>query len=152
MKGDLTSYFRFFRPVMKLIYVCNCNAVIGFNQVGFFLLYQGMWGLRDRAIWFAERGVFGSQRPGNFLLASVFCFNLFSQKNKSTEHLLFATAISKLSLPPPQVHHYLTCCHNFIGDDGEQADKDENWGGVCFKGKGWRFGRENKGRKKWYDE
>ena len=31
-------------------------------------------------------------------------------------------------------------------------DQDKNLGGVCCKVKGWRYGGEHNGRKKWEDE
>ena len=68
---NLTSDLRFLRPVMKVKYIDNCKAILDFKQMGLFLIYQGIWGLRARTIWLAERGIFPSQRPGNFLLASI---------------------------------------------------------------------------------
>ena len=37
-------------------------------------------------------------------------------------------------------------------DGIEEADQDKYWGGVCCKGKGWRFGEDYKGGKKQEDE
>ena len=36
---------------------------------------------------------------------------------------------------PPPLHHDITCYHNYKGDKVEEADKDEDWGGIWCKGK-----------------
>ena len=56
------------------------------------LTFQGMWVARARAIRFAERGVIGSQRPGDFLLASIFFLEL--EKNVLTAHSRITTTNS----------------------------------------------------------
>ena len=45
----------------------------------------------------------------------------------------------KKSPPPTQVHHELTCCHNYTGDDREESDQDKDLGGVYSKGKSLRY-------------
>ena len=55
--------------------------------------------MRARVIWFSERRVIDPQRPGNFLLASFFCWNW---KNSLTAHSQIATTISNHSHPPIQ--------------------------------------------------
>ena len=37
-------------------------------------------------------------------------------------------------------------------DGDEEADQDENWGGVCCKCQGWRVGEDHRGGKKQDDE
>ena len=103
-----------------------------------FLDYQGMWVLRDCTIQLAERGVLPSQRPGDVLLACFFVGINFHTKNKSIAQFILCNSITNGN--PPQVHHDITCCHNFTGGYGEEADQDENRGGVCCKDKGWRDG------------
>ena len=51
------------------------------------LICQGMWITRTRAIWFFEIGVIGSQRPGDFCLLLIFCWNDFLHK-KQINHTL----------------------------------------------------------------
>ena len=51
-------------------------------------------------------------------------------------------------ISPPQVHYEITCCHDYKRDKGEEADQDEDQGGVCCKDKGWRDGGEHTGGKK----
>ena len=57
-----------------------------------------------------------------------------------------------LNYPPPQVHHEITSYHNFRGNEVEEVEEDENRGGVCCKGKGWRVGGYHKGGKKQGDK
>ena len=73
--GSLTSNLIFFGEVMKVLYIYICKAVFDFKHRGLNLICKGMWVVRARTVLFAERGVLGSQRPGDFLLASVFCWN-----------------------------------------------------------------------------
>ena len=70
-KYDLTSGLTFFRPVMKVKYINNCGEIFDFKWMGLFLICQRKWALRDRAVWFAERG--------HLLLNAwaVFCLLLF---------------------------------------------------------------------------
>ena len=37
---------------------------------------------------------------------------------------------------------------NYRGGENEEADQDENRGGVCCKGQGWRVGEYHRGGKK----
>ena len=53
---------------------------------------------------------------------------------------------------PPQVYHDITCYHNCRGDEGEEAEQEENWGGVCCNGKCWRVGEDHTGGKNQEDE
>ena len=87
-----------------------------------FLVFKGVWGLRDCVIWFTDRGVFPSQCPGNFLLDSIFVEITF-HKQKLTAHSLFNTRMDNHP-PPPQLHHEITCFQNCTGDDVEEADQD----------------------------
>ena len=59
-----------------------------------------MWGLRDRAILLAYRGVIPSRCPGDFVLASVFCWNYFSRK-KNQQHTCCILLKYLLITPPP---------------------------------------------------
>ena len=123
--------------------------------MGLFLIYQGMWVLRDRVLWFNERCVFPSWRRGNFLLASFFCWDYFSHKKQINSTLAICCCnfwSPPRPCPPPQVHHELTCCQDCTGDDGEEAEQDKHWGGVCCKGKGWRYGGEQNVGKNHEDE
>ena len=80
MEYDLTRKLILFIPVMKVKYIYTYETILDFKQVGLFLVCQGIWGLMVRAISFAERGVIGSQRPGNFLFDSVSLELIFTQK------------------------------------------------------------------------
>ena len=99
VKYDLTSDLIFLRPLIKVIYIYVCKDIFYFTCMELKLIYQGMWVARYRAIWFAERRVVGSQSPGNFLLASVFCWNW---KNIFTTHSRIANKIANNSYPPSQ--------------------------------------------------
>ena len=57
-----------------------------------------------------------------------------------------------LNNPPPQVHHDLTCYNNFRWGEQEEAEQDENRGGVCCKGRGCRDGVKHNGEKNQEDE
>ena len=81
--------------------------------------------------------VSGSQRPGNYLFVSIFLLEWIFTKKKSYACCLL---LQSLKDPPTQLHHELTCYHNYIGDEGEEAEQDENWGGVCCKVKACRVG------------
>ena len=49
-KYNLTSNLRLCRPVLKVKNISNCKAIFEVKQMGLFLIYQGMWGLRDRIV------------------------------------------------------------------------------------------------------
>ena len=57
-------------------YIYICKAVFYFAFMGLNMTCQGIWVAQDCAIRFAERGVIGSQHPGDFLLASFFLLEL----------------------------------------------------------------------------
>ena len=106
MKYDLSSYFIFFRPFMKVKNIYTYNKILYFKLMGLFLIRQIMWGLRDRAIWLAERGVIDSQLPVDFVVCFCFLLELiFTQKN-SVACSLFTTAIDKHppNPSPPWAH------------------------------------------------
>ena len=66
---------------MKVKHIYTCKAIFDFKHMGLYMICQGMRFVGDRVIWFAERGIIGSQRPGDFLFASIFCcWNKFSKK------------------------------------------------------------------------
>ena len=65
--------------------------------MGLKLTCQGRWVARDRLIRFAERGVIGSQCPGNSLLVRVFLLEL---TNSLTAHFQIATKITNHYHPP----------------------------------------------------
>ena len=75
MKWDLTSNLIFFWTVSKVKYIKNYKAVFDFKHMGLFVIHLGLWDLGIWSIWFAERGVIGSQRPGDFLWVSIFRWN-----------------------------------------------------------------------------
>ena len=80
---------------------------------------------------------------------SCFCFLLgliFTHKNQKCTRY---SQLQLLNAPPPQVHHEITCSHNCRGVEDEEAEQDENWGGVCCEGKGWRVGEDHKVGKEW---
>ena len=91
------------------------------------------------------------------LNASVFfCLLLFfvgmafhTQKNQPYARCLLQQYIKP---PPPQVHSDITCSHNCIEYEDEEADQDKNWGGVTCKGQGWIVGEYHKGGKNQEDE
>ena len=62
---------------------------------------------------------------------------------KSTEHSLFYTAIYKCSSNPipPQDHLWSKLKRGLRRRNGSI----QKWGGVCCKGKGWRYGGEDEG-------
>ena len=62
---------------------------------------------------------------------------IFTEK-ESTSCSLFDNEI--YSQPPTQGQHEITCCHNCRGDEVEEADQAEDWGGVSCKGKYWKYG------------
>ena len=66
-----------------------------------FLVYKGMWWLRDRVLWFNGRLVFPSWRRGNFLLASFFVGIAFHTK-KNQHHTGYLLLKSLIAPPPPK--------------------------------------------------
>ena len=48
---------------------------------------------------------------------------------------------------PPPVNHEITWYHKYERDEGEEAEKYEDWGGVRCEGKGQRDEVEYKGGK-----
>ena len=91
---------------------------------------------RDLIFW---ESFFPSQLPGGFLLASVFDeISFHTKKNQHHTQYLLLQSIINPPPPPPQVHHDLTCCQNYKGYGGEEADQDKDWGWVFCKVKGWR--------------
>ena len=105
-----------------------------------------MWVARARAILFYERGVIGSQRPGNFCLLVFFVGMIFH--TKKNQPYTRCSLLQSIKSPPPQVHHELTCSQNCRGGEDEEAEQDENWGGVYCKSQGWRLGEDHNGGKK----
>ena len=53
------------------------------------------------------------------------------------QHPACYSLLQSINTTTPQVHHEITCSYNYIGDEGEEAEQGENWGGVCCKGKVW---------------
>ena len=49
-KYHLTSNLRLFQSVVNIKYINKCKVVFDFKRMGFLMICQGMWGLRDRAI------------------------------------------------------------------------------------------------------
>ena len=94
-----------------------------------------MWVAQARVTLFAERGVMGYQRPGNFLLVCVFLLEYFFKRFDST---LSNRYHSCLSLPPPQVNQELPCWHNYKVEEGGKAEHDEDWGGDFCHSEGQR--------------
>ena len=80
MKYDSTSKFLDLRRLVKGLYIYTFKSVFGYTWMKLKLTCQGIWVARACVISFAERGVIGSQCPGNFLLVCVFCWNEFSHK------------------------------------------------------------------------
>ena len=79
---------------------------------------------------------------------AIFCLLLFFvgttlHTKTSTIHSLFAAEISNYP-PPHQIHYERTCYHNCRGDEDEEIEQDENWGGVCCKGQGSTVGEDHK--------
>ena len=72
------------------------------------LICQEIWFARDRGILFAERGIIGSQRPGDFLLASFFV----GIEKKVWQHTIECLTQSLITTNP-QVNQQLTCWHNY---------------------------------------
>ena len=60
--------------------------------------------------------------------------------------------MQSLNASPPRVHRELTCSKNLRVGEGEEAEQDENWGGLCCKGKGWIVGGYHKGGNNQEDE
>ena len=151
MEYDLTNDLILFRPVIKVYYINNYKEIIDLIQMGLFLICQGMWGYV---------GFERHDSPREELLVinaqEIFCWLLFfvginfhTKKNHQYARYLL---LKYLNAPLPKFHHELTCYHNCILDEGEKTEQDENWGGVCCKGKGWRDGGEHKGGKNQEDE
>ena len=142
MKYNLTSNLIFFIPVMKVKYIYKCTAIFYFKQMGLFLVGQGMWGLRDCAVWFAERGFIPSQRPGDLLLASIFCWNYFLHTKQINGTLTFCYYNR---YPPPKVTTRFPVVTISLGVMDKKRIKTKISGGVCCKGKFWRYVWGNKG-------
>ena len=69
----------------------------------------------------------------------TFCLLLFfvgiNFHTKTNQYHTRYLLLKSINSPPTQVHHELTCCHNFSGGEGEEADEDKNWGGYIVKAK-----------------
>ena len=76
MKYNLTSNLILFRPVMKVLYIYIFKVIFYFKPMWLKLICQLMRVVRARTICFSERRVISSQHLVNFLLASVFCWDL----------------------------------------------------------------------------
>ena len=77
---NITIDLILFRPLLKLININNCKAILYFIQMGLFLIYQGGWdlgGLSDTIRW--ERSYWFST-PGQFIVGFCFCWNYFFTK------------------------------------------------------------------------
>ena len=60
-----------------------------------------MWGLRDRAILFAERGVIGSQHPVGFCWILFLLGLLFTQQQQKVHSLFAAEIVNRPPTPKP---------------------------------------------------
>ena len=56
---------------MKVKYINSCTTFFDYKQMVLLMICQEMWALGGLRNMISERGVIGSQRPGNFLLVSV---------------------------------------------------------------------------------
>ena len=90
--------------------------------MGLNLICQGMWVVRSCAVWSSERVFIGSQRLGNFSLASIFCWNW---KNSLTAHSRIATTIDIWS-HTPQVNQELPYWQNYEDQEGGKAGQDKD--------------------------
>ena len=102
------------------------------------LICQGMWVTWVRAIWFSEKVVIGSQRPGNFLLASVFLLEL---KKLLTAQPRISTTINNHSHPPSLPRAYLLTKLQRVGRIKSGQDEDRG-GGFCH----------NEGQRYWWED
>ena len=133
-------------------YIFNCKDIFYFEQMRLCLICKVMWVwgcscdiiLWEGSFWFSKCGLF-------FIGLCSLLELLLTQKINQQHTCLIATTISNHP-PPTQVCHDLTCFFNCRLDDWEEADQDENRGGVFCKGKGSRHGGENKGEKKQEDD
>ena len=60
---------------MKVKYINSYTTLFDYKQMVLLMICKKMWALGGLRNVISERGVIGSQRPGNFLLVSVF-FNI----------------------------------------------------------------------------
>ena len=108
---------------------------------------QGRWVAQARVIWFSERGVIGSQRPGDFCLFVFFSCNW---KNGLKAYYRITTTISNHYHPPSQPR--ASRWHNYEEEARGKSGQDKDRGGVFCHSEGQRDRREDQGEKKWKDE
>ena len=149
MKYNLTRNLIFFITLIKVIYIYKCKYILDFEYMELNPSCHWMWFPRDSAIWFSERGVIGSQRPGNFCLLVFFCWNEFSHKNQPYACCLL---LQSLNPPPHQVHQELIFYQNSRGDEYEVSEQDKNRAGFYCKVQGWRVVYYHKGGKEQEDD
>ena len=122
MKHDLASNLRFFRTVTKVKNINNYKSIFYFKHMGSFMICQGMWGLRNHAIWVTERGVIGSRWPGLFSWLLFLLELLFTQKPTNST-LTICYCICECF---PLLFHSLVCTENnlFIVGIGPILNKE----------------------------
>ena len=104
---------------MKVLYIYIYKDIFDFKKMGLKLICQKIWVARARAIWLAVRGVIGSHRTVNCLLASIFV----GIENGLTAHSWVSTTVTNNW--HPQVNQELPCCHNYEEEEGCKVGKDE---------------------------
>ena len=103
---------------------------------------QGMCITRSHAIWFSERGVISSQRPGIFFRV-CFCWNWKTVWRNTLEFLP-----QSLITTTPQVNQELPCWQNYEEDEGGKSGQDKYRGGNFCNSEVRRYWWEDQGEKK----
>ena len=134
-----TSNSILFRPVIEIKIINDCRDVFDLNQMKWFQICQGMWGLGflrnficwERSYWFAT--------PGGVWLASVYCW----EKKSLTAHSKYLSQL--LITTTPQVNQDKDqggdFCHSkgriyWQEDEVGKNQKDE-------EGSGWMYVSQN---------
>ena len=84
----------------------------------------------EKSYWFSTSGRF-------FVGFYFFLEFLFTKTNLEHNRYLLLRSINA---SPPQVQYEIACCQTYRGDEGKEADQDENQGGFCYKFKFCRDG------------
>ena len=89
------------RPVLKVKYINNCEAILYFKDMGLFLICQGGWDLGGQSNMIRLEMIYWFSIPGQCFVGFSFFVEMTFHTKKLTAQQLFATEIDNPSPSTP---------------------------------------------------